>query len=160
MNSCQKMLKRVLVWKASASTARVTLFVNRRWSFASAISWRMETAPLAQWCRRHRHYMRGKALPQGSIIKNFNLVYQGNFTETDRVVVEAIYDAIQKQGKKFTKQVKLAPTWICLRKTFFQRSLRRLSRGATSGRWTPSSDFLKNHYSITAWWKKWRESCI
>ena len=54
--------------------------------------------------------MRGKALPQGSIIKNFNLVYQGNFTETDRVVVEAIYDAIQKQGKKFTKQVKLAPT--------------------------------------------------
>ena len=70
----------------------------------------METAPLAQWCRRHRHYMRGKALPQGCIIKKFNLVYQGNFAETDRVVVEAIYDAIQKQGKKFTKQVKLAPT--------------------------------------------------
>ncbi len=54
--------------------------------------------------------MRGKALPQGSIIKKFNLVYQGNFTETDRVVVEAIYDAIQKQGKKLTKQVKITPT--------------------------------------------------
>lgn len=42
----------------------------------------------------------------GNIIEKINLMYQGNFTEADRVIVETIYDAIQKQGKKLTKQAK------------------------------------------------------
>lgn len=42
----------------------------------------------------------------GNIIEKINLMYQGNFTEADRVIVETIYDAIQKQGKQLTKQAK------------------------------------------------------
>ena len=42
----------------------------------------------------------------GNIIDKINLMYKGNFTEADRVIVETIYDAIQKQGKKLTKQAK------------------------------------------------------
>lgn len=42
----------------------------------------------------------------GNIIEKINLMYQGNFTEADRVIVETIYDAIQKEGKKLTKQAK------------------------------------------------------
>ena len=41
-----------------------------------------------------------------NIIDKINIMYQGNFTEADRVIVETIYDAIQKQGKKLTKQAK------------------------------------------------------
>ena len=39
-----------------------------------------------------------------NIIDKINLMYQGNFTDADRVIVERIYDAIQKEGKKLTKQ--------------------------------------------------------
>jgi type I restriction enzyme R subunit len=42
----------------------------------------------------------------GNIIEKINLMYQGNFTEADRVIVETIYDAIQKEGKKLSKQAK------------------------------------------------------
>ena len=42
----------------------------------------------------------------GNIIEKINIMYQGNFTEADRVIVETIYDAIQKEGKKLTKQAK------------------------------------------------------
>lgn len=42
----------------------------------------------------------------GNIIDKINLMYQGNFTEADRVIVETIYDAIQKEGKKLCKQAK------------------------------------------------------
>ncbi|MBE6295347.1 MAG: type I restriction endonuclease subunit R [Bacteroidales bacterium] len=42
----------------------------------------------------------------GNIIEKINIMYQGNFTEADRVIVETIYDAMQKQGKKLTKQAK------------------------------------------------------
>lgn len=41
-----------------------------------------------------------------NIIDKINLMYQGNFTEADRVIVETIYDAIQKEGKKLSKQAK------------------------------------------------------
>ena len=41
-----------------------------------------------------------------NIIEKINIMYQGNFTEADRVIVETIYDAIQKEGKKLTKQAK------------------------------------------------------
>jgi type I restriction enzyme R subunit len=33
-------------------------------------------------------------------------MYQGNFTEADRVIVETIYDAMKKEEKKLTKQAK------------------------------------------------------
>ena len=42
----------------------------------------------------------------GNIIEKINIMYQGNFTEADRVIVETIYDAIQKEGKKLSKQAK------------------------------------------------------
>ena len=42
----------------------------------------------------------------GNIVEKINIMYQGNFTEADRVIVETIYDAMQKQGKKLTKQAK------------------------------------------------------
>ena len=42
----------------------------------------------------------------GNIIDKINLMYKGNFTEADRVIVETIYDAIQKEGKKLSKQAK------------------------------------------------------
>lgn len=42
----------------------------------------------------------------GNIIEKINIMYQGNFTEADRVIVETIYDAIQKEGKKLCKQAK------------------------------------------------------
>ena len=55
----------------------------------------------------------GAAKPQeekrdllGNIIDKINIMYQGNFTEADRVIVESIYDAIQKEGKKLSKQAK------------------------------------------------------
>lgn len=42
----------------------------------------------------------------GNIIDKINIMYHGNFTEADRVIVESIYDAIQKEGKKLSKQAK------------------------------------------------------
>ena len=39
-----------------------------------------------------------------NIIEKINLVYQGDFTEADRVIVETIYDAIQKEGGTLTRQ--------------------------------------------------------
>ena len=41
-----------------------------------------------------------------NIIDKINLMYHGNFTEADRVIVESIYDAMQKETKKLTKQAK------------------------------------------------------
>ena len=40
-----------------------------------------------------------------NIIQKINLMYQGNFTEADRVIVETIYDAMGKEKKNLTKQV-------------------------------------------------------
>lgn len=40
-----------------------------------------------------------------NIIEKINLMYQGNFTEADRVIVETIYDAMGKEKKNLTKQV-------------------------------------------------------
>lgn len=42
----------------------------------------------------------------GNIIDKINLMYHGNFTEADRVIVETIYDAIKKEEKKLSKQAK------------------------------------------------------
>ena len=41
-----------------------------------------------------------------NIIDKINIMYQGNFTEADRVIVETIYDAMKKEDKKLTKQAK------------------------------------------------------
>ena len=41
-----------------------------------------------------------------NIIDKINIMYQGNFTEADRVIVETIYDAMKKEEKKLTKQAK------------------------------------------------------
>ena len=41
-----------------------------------------------------------------NIIEKINLMYQGNFSEADRVIVETIYDAMQKEKTKLSKQVK------------------------------------------------------
>lgn len=41
-----------------------------------------------------------------NIIEKINLIYQGNFTETDRVIVETIYEAIKKENKNLTRQAK------------------------------------------------------
>ncbi|MDO5496736.1 MAG: DEAD/DEAH box helicase family protein [Alistipes sp.] len=41
-----------------------------------------------------------------NIIEKINIMYQGNFTEADRVIVETIYDAIRREGKSLTKQAK------------------------------------------------------
>ena len=41
-----------------------------------------------------------------NIIDKINIMYQGNFTEADRVIVETIYDAMQKEEKKLKKQAK------------------------------------------------------
>jgi type I restriction enzyme R subunit len=41
-----------------------------------------------------------------NIIQKINLMFQGNFTEADKVIIETIYDAIQKEGKKLSKQAK------------------------------------------------------
>ena len=42
----------------------------------------------------------------GNIIDKINIMYQGNFTEADRVIVESIYDAMQKETKNLKKQAK------------------------------------------------------
>jgi type I restriction enzyme R subunit len=42
----------------------------------------------------------------GNIIDKINIMYHGNFTEADKVIVESIYDAMQKETKKLTKQAK------------------------------------------------------
>ena len=42
----------------------------------------------------------------GNIIDKINLMYHGNFTEADRVIVETIYDAMKKEEKKLSKQAK------------------------------------------------------
>ena len=42
----------------------------------------------------------------GNIIEKINLMYQGNFTEADRVIVETIYDAIQKESNRLSQQAK------------------------------------------------------
>jgi type I restriction enzyme R subunit len=39
-----------------------------------------------------------------NIIDKINIMYQGNFTEADRVIVETIYEAIKKEEKKLSKQ--------------------------------------------------------
>ena len=41
-----------------------------------------------------------------NIIDKINIMYHGNFTEADKVIVESIYDAMQKETKKLTKQAK------------------------------------------------------
>lgn len=41
-----------------------------------------------------------------NIIEKINLMYQGNFTEADRVIVETIFDAMKKEEKKLSKQAK------------------------------------------------------
>ncbi len=43
-----------------------------------------------------------------NIIDKINMMYQGNFTEADRVIVETIFDAMGKEKKKLTKQAKNA----------------------------------------------------
>ena len=42
----------------------------------------------------------------GNIIDKINIMYHGNFTEADRVIVETIFDAMKKEEKKLTKQAK------------------------------------------------------
>ena len=42
----------------------------------------------------------------GNIIDKINIMYHGNFTEADKVIVESIYDAMKKETKKLTKQAK------------------------------------------------------
>ena len=42
----------------------------------------------------------------GNIIDKINLMYHGNFTEADRVIVETIFDAMKKEEKKLSKQAK------------------------------------------------------
>ena len=41
-----------------------------------------------------------------NIIEKINLMYAGNFTEADRVIVETIYDRMSKETKAMKKQVK------------------------------------------------------
>ena len=41
-----------------------------------------------------------------NIIDKINIMYHGNFTEADRVIVETILDAMKKEEKKLTKQAK------------------------------------------------------
>lgn len=41
-----------------------------------------------------------------NIIEKINLMYQGNFTEADRVIVETIYDRAKQEEKKLKRQVK------------------------------------------------------
>lgn len=41
-----------------------------------------------------------------NIIDKINIMYHGNFTEADRVIVETIYEAMRKEEKKLSKQAK------------------------------------------------------
>ena len=41
-----------------------------------------------------------------NIIDKINIMYQGNFTEADRVIVETIYDKAKQEAKKLKKQAK------------------------------------------------------
>lgn len=41
-----------------------------------------------------------------NIINKINIMYHGNFTEADRVIVETIYEAMKKEEKKLSKQAK------------------------------------------------------
>lgn len=41
-----------------------------------------------------------------NIIEKINIMYQGNFTEADRVIVETIYDKAKQEEKRLKKQVK------------------------------------------------------
>lgn len=41
-----------------------------------------------------------------NIIEKINLMYQGQFTEADRVIVESIYDRMKAEGKSLAKQAK------------------------------------------------------
>ncbi len=41
-----------------------------------------------------------------NIIDKINLMFQGQFTEADRVIVETIYDKLKEQGKQLKKQAK------------------------------------------------------
>ena len=41
-----------------------------------------------------------------NIIDKINIMYHGNFTESDRVIVETIYEAMKKEEKKLSKQAK------------------------------------------------------
>ena len=56
-----------------------------------------------------------------NIIEKINIMYQGNFTEADRVIVETIYDAMKKEEKKLSKMLSpaiagttLAGKWLDL----------------------------------------------
>ena len=42
----------------------------------------------------------------GNIIDKINLMYAGNFTEADRVIVETIYDKFKTESKTLKKQAK------------------------------------------------------
>ena len=41
-----------------------------------------------------------------NILDKINIMYHGNFTEADRVIVETIYEAMKKEEKKLSKQAK------------------------------------------------------
>ena len=41
-----------------------------------------------------------------NIIEKINIMYAGNFTEADRVIIETIYDKFQSQNKTLKKQAK------------------------------------------------------
>ena len=41
-----------------------------------------------------------------NIIDKINIMYHGNFTDADKVIVETIYDAMKKEEKKLSKQAK------------------------------------------------------
>lgn len=41
-----------------------------------------------------------------NIIEKINLMYQGNFTEADKVIVETIYEAMKKENRRLTRQAK------------------------------------------------------
>jgi type I restriction enzyme R subunit len=40
-----------------------------------------------------------------NIIDKINLMYEGNFTEADKVIVETIYDAMKKESDNLSRQV-------------------------------------------------------
>ena len=56
----------------------------------------------------------------GNIIDKINLMYAGNFTEADRVIVETIFDKFKTEGKTLKKQAKNSGTNI---KILFHTSL-------------------------------------
>jgi type I restriction enzyme R subunit len=53
-----------------------------------------------------------------NIIEKINLMYQGNFTEADRVIVESIFDRLQGSGKTLAKQAKTTDVNMFARNIF------------------------------------------